>query len=67
MTPQEKARATRQEHREAQARKRADIEAPDFPAELMQQAEEASRAFNAQAEDATKAMQEYIERGERRQ
>ena len=29
--------------------------------------EEARRAFNAQAEDATKAMQEYIERGERRQ
>ena len=29
--------------------------------------EEASRAFNAQAEDATKAMQEYIERGVRRQ
>ena len=43
------------------------LEAPDFPPEVLEQAEEASRAFNAQAEDATKAMQEYIERGERRQ
>ena len=43
------------------------LEAPDFPPEVLAQAEEASRAFNAQAEDATKAMQEYIERGERRQ
>ena len=39
------------------------LEAPDFPPEVLEQAEEASRAFNAQAEDATKAMQEYIERG----
>ena len=43
------------------------LEAPDSPPEVLAQAEEASRAFNAQAEDATKAMQEYIERGERRQ
>ncbi|NLA43821.1 hypothetical protein GX865_06815 [Candidatus Saccharibacteria bacterium] len=43
------------------------LEAPDFPPEMMKQAEEASRAFNAQAEEATKAMEEYIERGERRQ
>lgn len=43
------------------------LEAPDFPPEVLAQAEEASRAFNAQADDATKAMQEYIERGERRQ
>jgi len=33
----------------------------------LQLADEASRAFTLQAEDATKAMQEYIERGERRQ
>ena len=43
------------------------LEAPDFPEDLMRQVEEASQAFNAQAEEATKAMQEYIERGERRQ
>ena len=40
-----------------------DIEAPDFPEELMKQAEEASRAFNAQAEEATKAMEAHL-RGE---
>lgn len=49
---------------EKQALQGADIEAPDFPAELMQQAEEASRAFNAQAEEATKAMEAQL-RGER--
>ena len=43
------------------------LEAPDFPPEVLEQAEEASRAFNAQAEEATRAMQDYIERGERRQ
>ena len=43
------------------------LEAPDFPPEVLAQAEEASQTFNAQAEEATKAMQEYIERGERRQ
>lgn len=49
---------------EKQALQGADIEAPDFPAELMQQAEEASRAFNAQAEEATKAMEAQL-RGDR--
>ena len=43
------------------------LKAPDFPPEVLEQAEEASRAFNAQAEEATRAMQDYIERGERRQ
>lgn len=38
-----------------------DIPAPDFPAELMTQAEEASRAFIKQAEQATKAMQRIID------
>ena len=33
------------------------LEAPDFPPEVLEQAEEASRAFNAQAEEATRAMQ----------
>lgn len=34
------------------------IEAPDLPPELLQQAEEASRVFNAQAEEANTAMEE---------
>lgn len=40
------------------------ITAPELPADLMQQAEEASRAFNAMAEEATKAMEAQL-RGER--
>lgn len=41
-----------------------DIPATDFPADLLQQAEEASQAFNKQAEEATKAMEAQL-RGER--
>lgn len=43
-----------------------EIPAKDFPEELMEQAEEASRAFNAMAEAATKAMEAQL-RGERTQ
>lgn len=49
------------------AQKADTLEAPDFPPEVLEQAEEAGRAFDAQAEEATRAMQDYIERGERRQ
>lgn len=35
-------------------------EVPDFPAELMEQAEEASKVFQAQAEEFTRAMEEKL-------
>ena len=45
--------------------KEAGIEAPDFPEEILRQAEEASKIFNAQAEEATRAMEAELRRGER--
>lgn len=41
-----------------------DIEAPAFPEELMRQAEEASKAFEAQAGEATKEMLIILEGNE---
>ena len=44
-----------------------DIEATDFPPELLEQAEKASRAFKAQAEEATELMKAELMRGERKE
>ena len=52
-------------NRKLEKLKGADIEAPDFPEEILRQAEEASKIFNAQAGEASRAMEAELRRGER--